>query len=145
MKLSKDDAILRTIIMENYDSPYNKIDKKITDKSYVHYHNKSSTCIDDIEVFLKIQNNIIVDAKFYGVGCAISTASTNIFCDLILNKTVDEVVILIENYNNMINNLDYDEELLDQLIAFHRINQQSNRIKCALIGSNAISFIIKEL
>lgn len=145
MKLSKDDNILRTIIMENYDNPDNKIDERISDSSYLSYHNKSTSCIDDIEIFIKLENNIIKDAKFFGVGCAISTASTNIFCDLIKEKNLDYAKNLLKQYINMIEGNEYNEDIVDELIAFYKINKQGNRIKCALIGANALNKIIKDL
>lgn len=144
MVLSKDPMFLRSIIMQHYDKP----DKKITEapnNNYVKLQNKSSTCIDDITVYIKINNEIIEDILFNGIGCAISTSSTDIMASLLTNKTISEALLIIENYLKMINGEEYSEEMLEELIAFHKINEQTNRIKCASIGINAIYNCLKEL
>lgn len=145
MALSKDPELLRAIIMQHYDQPTNKVDDPSSLVDYINYHNKSSSCIDDIDLYLKIENNIIIDARFYGVGCAISTASTDIFCDILKNKDIEFAKKLMLNYFSMIKNEEYDENILDELIAFCNIYQQANRRNCATIGINALEKIIKEI
>lgn len=144
MSLYKDDKeMLRQIIITHYDKPNNKI----TDQAlpgYKEFHNKSASCIDDLKVYLLIDQGIIKDAKFSGIGCAISTASTDILCELIKDQTVAQAEGIFNAYHQMITNQPYDEELLGELIAFHNIHQQQNRIKCALIGISALEAILKD-
>ena len=78
------------------------------------------------------------DVKFSGVGCAISTSSTDIMCNLLRNKTIDEAKKIISNYLSMIDKKPYDEELLGELYLYENVNRQANRINCAKIGINAI-------
>ena len=128
--------------MQHYDQPTNKVeDLKVVD-GYINYHNKSASCIDDIDLYLKIKEDQIVDAKFFGVGCAISTASTDIFCDIIKGKDFAYLEKLLTNYYAMIQNEPYDEEIMEELIAFMNVHQQSNRKKCACIGADALAQII---
>lgn len=143
MALSKDPILLRSIIMEHYDHPNKKV--MAPPIGYTQLQNKSATCIDDITVYIKYQNGIIEDILFSGIGCAISTSSTDIMANLLINKSIKEALIIIENYIKMVNSEPYDEELLDELIAFYKINEQTNRIKCAQIGINAIYNSLKEL
>ena len=133
MSYSKDPMFLRSIIMQHYDQPNNKVDEKV-DNSYVSYQNKSATCIDDITILL-----------FSGIGCAISTSSTDIMSSFLKNKTVPESLGIIENYLKMVDGESYDEEMLDELIAFYKINEQPNRLRCAKIGVLAIYNCLKEL
>ncbi|MDE5617264.1 MAG: iron-sulfur cluster assembly scaffold protein [Ureaplasma sp.] len=144
MSYSKDPMFLRSIIMQHYDQPNNKIEHK-PDQPYISYQNKSATCIDDITVHIKMENNKISDVLFSGIGCAISTSSTDIVSSLIKNKTISESLIIIENYLKMIDGQEYDEELLDELIAFYKINEQPNRLRCAKIGVLAIYNCLKEM
>ena len=51
-------------------------------------HNPS--CGDEITLQLDIEDGIIKDASYVGVGCAISQASTSLMIDLIKGKTLDE-------------------------------------------------------
>ena len=92
-----------------------------------------------------MNNNIIVDIKFIGVGCAISTSSTDILCNNILKKSLSEAQIIINEYKKMIDNIEYNKEILNEAIAFENINKQQNRIKCALIGYDSITNLIRDI
>ncbi|MDE5651449.1 MAG: iron-sulfur cluster assembly scaffold protein [Ureaplasma sp.] len=144
MSYSKDPMFLRSIIMQHYDQPNNKIEQK-PDQSYTSYQNKSATCIDDITVHIKLEDNKIFDILFSGIGCAISTSSTDIVSSLTKNKSISESLIIIENYLKMVDGQEYDESLLDELIAFYKINEQPNRLRCAKIGVLAIYNCLKEM
>ena len=51
---------------------------------------------------------------------------------------------LIENYENLINEKEYDEELLGELMAYDTIYMQPNRKHCALLPVDTIKKILKE-
>ncbi|MBD5401730.1 Fe-S cluster assembly protein NifU [bacterium] len=51
----------------------------------------SLTCGDQLKIYLKIENNIITDAKFQTFGCGSAVASSSILTEMIIGKTVDEV------------------------------------------------------
>jgi nitrogen fixation NifU-like protein len=104
----------------------------------------SESCIDDITVMAKIEDNIVKDVCFDGVACTISTASTSIMTELLIGKTVEEAEMIVREYYNMIELLPFDEEVLQEAIAFHQVGKQANRIKCATIGFKAIEECIKE-
>lgn len=144
MSFSKDPIFLRNIIIENYDHPNKKVNNPPTE-NYLKLQNKSATCIDDITVYIKHNDEKIEDVLFSGIGCAISTSSTNIMANILVDKTLLEAHEILDNYLRMINNQNYDEEILEELIAFHKVNEQSNRIKCATIGINAIYNCLKEI
>lgn len=57
----------------------------------------SPSCGDMMEIFLKIKNEVIVDAKFRTFGCASAIASSSITTELILNKTLEEALQLTNN------------------------------------------------
>lgn len=131
----------REIILEHYSSPNNKKTPENI-KEYKSIRMDSDSCIDDITIYLKIDNNIIKDAFFDGVACAISTASTDILCDLIKGKNEKEALYIIEQYENMLHEKEHDSQVLDELNAFSETYKQAARIKCASLGANGISIII---
>ncbi|MGL4393453.1 MAG: Fe-S cluster assembly scaffold protein NifU [Fusobacteriaceae bacterium] len=49
-------------------------------------------CGDIMEMFLKIENNIITDVKFRTFGCASAIASSSVSTELILGKTIEEAL-----------------------------------------------------
>ena len=137
-----DAELKREVILDNYNNPYHKGLKN--EKDYKKANTNNESCIDDIDIELKIENGIIKDANFDGEACAISTSATSIFLRKIIGKSVSEVKELIENYENLINEKEYDEELLGELMAYDTIYMQPNRKHCALLPVDTIKKILKE-
>lgn len=137
-----DSELKREVILDNYNNPYHKGLKN--EKDYKKANTNNESCIDDIDIELKIENGIIKDANFDGEACAISTSATSIFLRKIIGKSVNEVKELIENYENLINEKEYDEELLGELMAYDTIYMQPNRKHCALLPVDTIKKILKE-
>jgi len=54
----------------------------------------SPTCGDVMEIFLKIENDIIVDVKFRTFGCASAIATSSISTEMIMGKPVSEALEL---------------------------------------------------
>jgi nitrogen fixation protein NifU and related proteins len=50
------------------------------------------SCGDIMKIFLKIENDVIVDIKFKTFGCGAAIASSSIATELIKGKTVDEAM-----------------------------------------------------
>ena len=140
--LLHDPMILRQIIMDHYQYPRNHT--LTEDATYMSKHMASESCIDDITVQAKINQNRIEDIRFDGIACTISTASTSIMTELLQNKTKEEAYHIINEYFKMIDEQEYDEVLLEEAIAFHNVGKQANRIKCATIGWKAIREILGE-
>ena len=138
-----DPELKREVILDNYNSPFHKGLKN--EKGYIKANTNNESCIDNIDIELKIEEGIVVDANFDGEACAISTSATSIFLRKIIGKSVLEVKELIKNYENLIDEKSYDEELLGELMAYDTIYMQSNRKHCALLPVDTINKILKEV
>ncbi|WP_423364641.1 Fe-S cluster assembly sulfur transfer protein SufU [Mycoplasma sp. P36-A1] len=141
MATLNDPMILRQIIMDHYDNPRNKSLVK-DDDNYYSLRKNSDSCIDDITMQVKFDKDIIADVRFDGEACTISTASTSILTEQVINKTIDEALEIIKNYKNMVFEKPYDADLVEEAIAFKNVGKQANRIKCATIGYDALEEII---
>ena len=141
--LLDDPMVLREIIMDHYKYPHNH---SLTEEGdYHHVHMASESCIDDITVQSKIDSDgKIEDIRFDGVACTISTSSTSIMSELLKGKTIEEAKQIINNYFAMVQEQDYDPEMLEEAIAFKNVSKQANRIKCATIGWKAMEEMIEE-
>ena len=134
-----DSDLRREIIMDNYNDPMNK--GLIDDNSYLKTRTSSESCIDDLSFMMKIENNIIEDIRFDGEACAISTSATSIMIRILIGKTVDEAKKILNNYKNMIEEKDYDKNLLGELAVYDSISKQPNRKNCALLPNRAIKLV----
>ena len=137
-----DNEIKREIMLDHYSNPNNK--KAINDDRYKSIHNASESCIDDITVYMLAENGVIVDCKFDGVACTISTSSTDIMCDLVIGKSFNEAKKIINEYYKMIDEKPFDEDTLEEANCFDTLYKQANRIKCGTIGIHAIEELINE-
>jgi len=52
----------------------------------------NASCGDIMQISLKIENNIIVDAKFKTFGCAAAIATSSTATDMIIGMTIDEAL-----------------------------------------------------
>ena len=108
-------------------------------------HNPS--CGDEITLELLIEGDIIKDAAFTGVGCAISQASTDIMIDLMRGKTVEEAQRLAQLFTAMIKREVTDDaalEELDEAIALKNISNMPARVKCAVLAWHTLEDVLKK-
>ena len=134
--------MMRSIIMDHYSNPTHK--HQPTGEGYTKIHMHSDNCIDDMDIFVLIENGIVKDACFDGVGCTIATSSTDIMCELLIGKNIEEANNIIEQYNNMIYERPFDEETLDEANAFVNTSKQASRIRCATIGYRGMEQLLKD-
>lgn len=138
-----DNNLRREIILDNYQEPMNR--GLIDDDSYLKVNTNSESCIDNLDYMMKIEDNRIIDIRFDGEACAISTSASSIMIRSLIGKSINDAKKILENYKNMISEKEYDEELLGELIVYNEISKQPNRINCALLPSVAIDKMLGEL
>ena len=138
-----DKDLKREIILDNYQNPYNK--KEIDDDSYIKINTNNESCIDNLDIYFRVEDGFIKDAGFNGEACAISTSATSIMLRNLIGKSVECVKEILVNYQNMINEKEYDKDLLRDLNVYDEIYLQPNRKNCALLPAKAADKLIKEL
>ena len=87
--------------MDIYLDPMNR--GLIEDDSYLKVNTNSESCIDNLDYMMKIDNGKIIDIRYDGEACAISTSATSIMIRSLIGKSIKEAKILLNNYKNMIN------------------------------------------
>ena len=143
MVISMDQNLKRTIILENYQNPTNR--GLIDDNSYIKVNMNNESCIDEIDLMVKVEGGIIKDIRFDGEACAICTSATSILINTLIGKSVSDARKIYDNYEHMINEEPYDEELLEEAVVYSDISKQPNRKKCALLPWWGIKKVIDEL
>ena len=132
----------KMIILENYQNPKNR--GLIEDKEYILINTNSESCIDQIDLQVKFEDGKIKDIRFDGEACAICTSSTSIMIDTLIGKSLDEIKSIYNNYLNMIEEKEYNCELLEQAIVYEDISKQPNRKKCALLTWQGVKQLIEK-
>ena len=139
--MAMNEEIKRAIILENYQNPKNR--GLIKDKTYNSINTNSESCIDQIDLEIKVENNVVKDIRFEGEACAICTSSTSIMIKSLIGKEKQEALEIIDNFQNMINEEKYNEELIGEAIVYCDISKQPNRKKCALLTWEGIKEVLE--
>lgn len=108
---------------------------------------KNPSCGDEIELELKIDDGIVVDAAFTGIGCAISRASVTIMIDLIKGKSVAEAKELADIFLKMATREDVcetDLEKLEDAAALQGVSNMPARVKCATMPWHTLCRALEE-
>ncbi len=104
------------------------------------------SCGDQLTLHLVMENGIIKDGSFTGVGCAVSQASTDIMLDLIIGKTSEQAKHMHDLFSKMISGEITNEELeeLEEAGALQNISKMPARVKCAKLGWNTLEMALNE-
>ena len=120
-----DRELKRSIILDNYQNPYHRL--RHDEDGYLKLNSRNVSCIDNIDVYLKIKDGVIEDIIFEGEACVISISSTSIMASTLVGKTIDEALKIIENYDDMIEEKEYDKDILGEYKVY-KINEYSQII-----------------
>ena len=138
-----DHDMRRSIILDNYQNARNKMVPKDSD-NYIKINSNNQSCIDNIDIYVKLNGNIIQDIKYDGEACVIAISSTSILSDMLIGKTIDEVREILTNYFKMIEEEEYDKELLGEAIVYDEMYKQPSRKTCATLFARGIGKIIMD-
>lgn len=101
-------------------------------------------CGDELDLYLMVEDNKIVDIKFEGSGCAISTASTSLMTQFLVGKPVEQVEQLMHEFVDMVKETpNADHSQLEKLTIFAGVNQYPSRVKCATLAWHTLDAALK--
>ena len=100
-------------------------------------------CGDQITVYLKVDDDEIVDVGIQAIGCAISKASASMMSESVKGKSVEEAEQIFKVFRQMITAKDYDEDTLGDLEILSGVSQYPARIKCAVLSWHALESVLK--
>ena len=136
-------SLYQQLILEHYRNPRNKAE---LDEKSVEVHMANPVCGDEIRLQLLIEGDEIADAKFVGQGCSISQAAVSMMTTLLQGRKLDEAEELAGRFTEMMHG---DEEAakdraLGDLRALQGVSKFPVRIKCALLGFDALQEALKK-
>jgi len=135
-----DADIKRSIILDNYQDAKNR--GIPTESGYIKINSNNDSCIDNIDIYVKLNNDVIEDIKFEGEACVIAISSTSILSDLLIGKNINEAEHILENYYSMIEERDYDKELLGEACVYDDIYKQPSRKTCVTLFARGIEKVV---
>jgi nitrogen fixation protein NifU and related proteins len=136
-------SLYQQLILEHYRNPRNKAE---LDEKTVEVHLANPVCGDEIRLQLRIEDERIVDAKFVGQGCSISQAAVSMMTTLLKGRSLTDADALARRFTQMMHGdaeAAKDKQLGD-LRALQGVSKFPVRIKCALLGFEALQEALKK-
>lgn len=142
MSFNNLDTLYRQVIMDHYKNPRNK---GSLEEGSLTIDMNNPTCGDRIHLTMKVEDGIVVDAKFDGEGCSISMSSASMMTQAIKGKKIEDALKLSGIFSDMMQGKDYDDSIdLEDIEALQGVAKFPARIKCATLAWKAMEKGLKE-
>ena len=126
--------LYQELVLDHNNRPRNKRTMDDASNSADGYN---PLCGDQVSVFLKVENGVIEDISFEGVGCAISQSSASMMTQNVKGRSVEDARELFGVFHSMVTREpggDFDASSLGELEALAGVCAFPNRIKCASLA-----------
>lgn len=131
----------KKIILNHFLKPKNN--EEVLDPIWCRIDVAQDSCTDHYVETVLLQDNLIKKFKYTGQGCIISKAALSILSELVEGKTTEEAQEIINQFKKMMNGEEYNATILGEGVVFENVRTQPSRIRCVLMGSNALEKILK--
>ncbi len=127
------EQLYQEIILDHYKRPHGR---GLREPYNGEAHQVNPTCGDEIDLRVQLDDGVLTDVSYDGVGCSISQASASVLFDLVEGRTVTDAIARHEAFAALVGGRgesQADEELLEDGIAFAGVAKYPARVKCALL------------
>jgi nitrogen fixation NifU-like protein len=131
------DSLYQEIILDHYKNPHHQ---GLREPFEAEVHHVNPTCGDEVTLRVHLENTadgtLVSDVSYDAIGCSISQAATSVMADLVIGKPVDEAMAVQDTFLTLMQgkgNVEPDEDVLEDGIAFAGVAKFPARVKCALL------------
>jgi nitrogen fixation NifU-like protein len=117
--------LYREEVMEHYEHPRNQ--GELLGEDVLSERESNTSCGDMVQFYLRVKNKKIVDVKWKGIGCAITTASASKLSEYLQGQALKDLRKMSE------------EELLKKGVGFE-VNP--GRIKCLMLPVKVVKQLL---
>ncbi|WP_433461523.1 Fe-S cluster assembly sulfur transfer protein SufU [Spirillospora sp. CA-142024] len=133
------EAMYQEVILDHYRNP---LHKGLREPFEGEAHHVNPTCGDEVTLRVHLdgegQDATVADVSYDAMGCSISQASASVMSDLVIGKSVKEAMAVGEEFLALMQSrgqdVEPDEDVLEDAIAFAGVSKYPARIKCALLA-----------
>lgn len=108
--------LYREDVMDHYENPRNQ--GELVGEDVQHEKDSNASCGDMVQFYFRVKDDIIIEVKWKGIGCAITTAASSKLSEYLIGKKLKDIKKLS------------DMELLENGVGFE-VNP--GRMKCILL------------
>ncbi len=132
------DALYQEIILDHYRNPHHA---GLREPYGAEVHHVNPTCGDEVTLRVRLDGSAgtqrVVDVSYDAEGCSISQASASVMADLVIGKDLDEALATHAAFLELMQGkgqVEPDEDVLEDGIAFAGVAKFPARVKCALLS-----------
>jgi nitrogen fixation NifU-like protein len=136
-------SLYQQLILEHYRHPRNK---GSMDDASVEVHMLNPSCGDEVRLHLRLEGDTIEAVSFTGSGCSISQAAISMMTQRLQGAPVEDALELARRFTRLMHG---DAEVardrsLGDLRALEGVSKFPMRVKCALLGFDALQEALKQ-
>jgi nitrogen fixation NifU-like protein len=128
------ESLYQDIILDHYKNPRGR---GLREPFEAEVHHVNPTCGDEISLRVHLDGDMVVDISYDGQGCSISQASASVLYEQMIGnsiasdfETADAFLTLMQGRGQV----EPDEDVLGDAVAFAGVAKYPARVKCALLS-----------
>ncbi|GAA3238939.1 Fe-S cluster assembly sulfur transfer protein SufU [Nonomuraea helvata] len=129
------ESMYQELILEHYKHPQGRGLREPYDAEV---HHVNPTCGDEITLRVKVgDGGKVLDVSYDGQGCSISQAAASVLHELATGSTVEETLSVVDEFTRLMQGrgqVEADEDVLGDAVAFSGVAKFPARVKCALLS-----------
>ncbi|GAB1823219.1 MULTISPECIES: Fe-S cluster assembly sulfur transfer protein SufU [Herbidospora] len=128
------ESMYQELILEHYKHPQGR---GLRDPFDAEVHHVNPTCGDEITLRVKVDEGKVLDVSYEGQGCSISQAAASVLHELATGSTVEESLGVVDEFTRLMQGrgqVEADEDVLGDAVAFAGVAKYPARVKCALLS-----------
>ena len=128
------DSLYQEIILDHYKNPHHK---GLREPFEAEVHHVNPTCGDEVTLRVHVSDGVVEDVSYDAVGCSISQAAASVMTDLVIGQPIAKAFAAHEAFLELMQGrgqVEPDEEVLEDGIAFAGVAKFPARVKCALLS-----------
>ncbi|MEO3743241.1 Fe-S cluster assembly sulfur transfer protein SufU [Plantactinospora sp. B5E13] len=127
------DQLYQEIILDHYKHPHGR---GLREPYAAEAHHVNPTCGDEVTIRVALDGDVLRDVSYDGMGCSISQASASVLHELLTGRDTDQISAVHAAFVELMSGrgqVDPDEEVLGDAVAFAGVARYPARVKCALL------------
>jgi len=127
------DQLYQEIILDHYKHPHGR---GLRQPYAAEAHHVNPTCGDEVTVRVALSGDTLTDVSHDGQGCSISQASASVLHELLSGRSVREALAVYGAFVELVSGrgqVEPDEDVLGDGVAFAGVARYPARVKCALL------------
>src|ERR1700709_2345737 len=130
------EQMYQEVILDHYKHPQHR---GLREPYGAEAYHKNPICGDEVtlRVALSADGETVDDVSYDGQGCSISQAATSVLTDQVIGQSVGDALKTVTAFSEMVSsrgNIEGDEDVLGDGVAFAGVAKYPARVKCALLG-----------